>query len=199
MLDLASIKEIVATLSWLLTLGASEIKHVKFQTEELIHHLSASLVSLWDVTLQVTRLTEQDFSRQNFESISDYFFRFYLDPANISKARTHCGEVARDIDRILFKLTTILRTDIGKWDEAKKNFDKIVYDDGKILSSFQRSIDTLKAELEAVRDKLNAGDIDAAKHLYFGLKGKLTADITKMNASVKVMQQALEHVRRVVS
>ena len=139
MLDLASIKEIAAALTWLLTLGASEIKHVKIQTEELIQHLSASLVNLWDVTLQVTRLTEQDFNRQNFEDVWNYFFRYYLDPENISKARTHCGEVARDIDRITFKLTTILRADIGKWSEAKEKFKQIVDEDGIILFSFQHS------------------------------------------------------------
>ena len=54
-------------------------------------------------------------------------------------------------------------------------------------------------ELEAIRDKLNAGDTDGAKYLYFSLKNNLTADITQMNDSVKLMQQALEHVRRVVS
>jgi soluble cytochrome b562 len=198
MLDLSSIKEIVSQLSWLLTLGASETKHVKTQLEELVHHLSASLVSLWDATCEITRLTEADFTKDRFEVVHDYFFSFYLAPGQISKARTHCAEVKRDIQRIKFKLARILHTDVGKWADAEERFRRIVDEDGIILSSYQHCMDELKRHLDTIHDSLKQGNLDAAKRDYFSLKNSLRDDIAEMDQGVKTMEATLEHIRGII-
>jgi len=52
--QLASLKAILSNLEWVLSLGASDVKHVKEDTDKLIHDLGASLVSLWDLTTTLT-------------------------------------------------------------------------------------------------------------------------------------------------
>jgi hypothetical protein len=100
MLELGSVKTAIEGLMWLCTLGKSEVKSVKKEAAELIQDLSKSLTSLWDVTTQMTNIPANKFDKELFETRWDYFFRYYLGPENISKARTHCGNVTRDMDRI---------------------------------------------------------------------------------------------------
>ena len=61
MLNLATVKPIVDGIVWLASLGASEIKHVQDETQELLTHLARSLKSLWEVTREVAKLSDQSF------------------------------------------------------------------------------------------------------------------------------------------
>ena len=73
MLELESVREIVSTLKWMLTLGASEIKQVKEDIRELIQELSKSLTNLWDLTTKITTLPEGELNKASFETLYDYF------------------------------------------------------------------------------------------------------------------------------
>jgi hypothetical protein len=162
MLDLSSIKASVDAIAWIATLGGSDVRNVRDETDELLQELSRSLKSLWDVTREITRLSPSDFNEKSFEAVYDYFKGFYLDPADISKARTHCGNVERTVGRIKFKLASILHTDMGKWEETSQHLGTIIGQDGNILDSYDRSIAVLNAVLQDIYERLVQGDREGA-------------------------------------
>ena len=198
MLELESVREIVSTLKWMLTLGASEIKQVKEDIRELIQELSKSLTNLWDLTTKITTLPEGELNKASFETLYDYFVTFYVGPENISTARTHCGNVERGVNKIRFKLAKFFHTDIGKWNEAGDKLRKIVGADFAILRQYDSCIDTLDARLRSIRDQLEAGSVDTARQSYASLKRDLETDIRELNDGRKTMDAALGHVARIV-
>lgn len=83
MLTLSDISGILRLLEKFLTFGRSEITDVQSETEELIDDLSRSLLSLYDMVSEVTRLDNEQFSQASFEKVRSYFDRF------LSSARRH--------------------------------------------------------------------------------------------------------------
>jgi hypothetical protein len=59
-MDLSSAVNIAKALEWFLTLGRSELRQVRGDAEELLGDLRKSLVNLWDVATEVTRLDPSD-------------------------------------------------------------------------------------------------------------------------------------------
>jgi DNA repair exonuclease SbcCD ATPase subunit len=197
MIDLTIVKTITGALDWLLTLGARDVKHVKEQIKELISHLSASAVSLWDATKEISRLQENQFNKQSFIDVYDYFTGFYFAPEHISAARTHCTVVARDLERIKFKLAKILRTDLGKWKEADTQFQAIIDADEEILKTYQTSIEELKTHLDQIKADFDARRPAAAKKSYFGLKEKVRSDLNAMKKTLSKIEAAYNHIERI--
>src|SRR5215472_14127882 len=85
-MDLISISAIGKALEWFLTLGRNELRQVRGDAQELLSDLRKSLVNLWDVATEVTRLDSSDLTMQTFQPVYEYFTRFYLNPDNISAA-----------------------------------------------------------------------------------------------------------------
>jgi hypothetical protein len=182
MIDLTVAREIAKVLKWLLGLKPEQISSIKIETRELINDLSKSLQSLWDVTREIARLTQQEFNAETYSKVHDYFFSFYLAPEHIANARTHCTTVERTVDRILFKLEHFLHTDIGRWAEVRYQINQIVGTDSDILGGYDRSIQSLKVELDAIKDKLDRGENADAWASYSNLKDQLSSDIGSLGS-----------------
>ncbi len=197
MLELGSVQEILKTLKWVLTLGQSDVKDVKDEIDELIRELSASLTNLWDITTKVSEIRDADFTQERFEVIRDYFLRFYFGQQNVSSARTHCGNVERDVERIKFKLFKFLHTDIGRWKEVDDKLAGIVDVDVDILRHYDNCIDSLDQRLTGIKEKLDKGQLDTAKASYKELKRDLESDIRELNLGVQTMRQGLDHIRTI--
>jgi hypothetical protein len=197
MLDLAAIKKIGDVLEWIATLGEKEIRGVKEHIRELIGHLSASVVSLWDAAKEITRLKKSEFTKDSFNAIYDYFVGFYIQPGEISAARTHCSVVARDLERIKVKFAKALHTDLGRWEEAEGRFREIIGGDSMLLETYDASIAKLKLHLDVIRQRLDAGQISEAEVEYFKLKDKLLSDVLQMRAGISKMNEAYAHLERI--
>ena len=197
MIDLTIIKTIAGALDWLLTLGSKDVNRVKEQVKELISHLSASAVSLWDAAKEISRLKEDQFDKQSFMDVYDYFTGFYLAPEHISAARTHCHVVERDLDRIAFKFAKVLRTDLGKWREARTQFQAIIDADEVILLTYERSIEQLKNHLDQIKADFDARRSAVARKNYFALKEKLRSDVNEMKKTVTKIEAAYNHIERI--
>lgn len=196
MLDLTSIKNIIDTLNWILTLGKSDLVQVQNETDELIRELSASLIHLWDVTTEITKSSASAITEVEFENTYQYFYRFYLGDPNISIARTHCSNISRDVDRIKFKLANILHTDIGKWSEIDLQLSSIIHNDIDILMDYDNCIKTLHDRMLAIRGNFKTGDTASAQKLYSTLKKELENDIEQLRLGVATMEKAINHVRK---
>jgi hypothetical protein len=212
MLELKSVEGIVNALAWISSLGLSEVKGVKTDVEELISELSKSLVNLWEVVKTVTAIDDGEFTKEKFEGIYDYFINFYVGDWNISKARTHCGNVERTADRIKFKFVKVLHTDIGKWNEADEKLQLIVDRDGQILHEYDASISKIDSSLREIKDLLEEENSSVSQRKYFGLKKnpsvsqrkyfglkkEMEDDIRQLKNGINAMEQAYNHINQIL-
>ena len=198
MLELKSVKEIVSALTWLSTLGLSDIKDVKAEVKDLIAELSKSLTSLWDVATQIASIEKNDFGTISFNKVYDYFMKFYVGDWNISPARTHCGNVERAVGRIKFKISKRLHADLGKWSEVDAQVREIVERDGDILYEYDESIRKLDAKMREIKDLLNQNKRSRPKVLYFELKDSLEDDIRVLREGINRMENAINVVNKLV-
>ncbi len=193
-MDLISITGIAKALEWFLTLGRSELRQVRGDAEELLSDLRKSLVNLWDVATEVTRPDPSDLTMQTFQPVYDYFIRFYLNPDNISAARTHCGYVERDIDRLTFKLGTLLHSDLGRWSDAKMHLSDVIVNDIVLITSYDRSIAEIHQHLQAIDTAFRAGDMATARATYAAMRESLRPDILQLEKFVAAMEKANQHL-----
>jgi hypothetical protein len=180
-----------------MSFGASDLKSVRDETDQLIRDLSASLVNLWDVVSTLSGMKPDELQPESFEKLYQYFYRFYLGPENLSAARTHCGNVERAVGKIKFKLSQFLHTDLGKWAEADSKLSAIVTADPVILGEYDQVIESIHQQLKEVRKAFASGDHQKARGLYAELLTGLEPDIEGMRKGVARMKESLEHVRKI--
>jgi hypothetical protein len=197
MFGLSDIAGILNLLERFLTFGRSDITGVQEETEELIRDISRSLVSLYDVVTEVTRLKVEEFNEEAFTEIYNYFYRFYLNPEDIDKARTHCSILKRNVGRITYKFALVSHTNIGKWNDVSMNIMSSQDLDEEILRDYNRSIDTLKEQLDEIQSKLVEGDFTAGSDVYRRLKDDLHSDIEQLRTGVSKMKEVAAHVREI--
>jgi hypothetical protein len=182
------------TFLWILTLGKSELRAVRTDVEELINDLRKSLVSLYDLAKVITDIDAANLDARTFAPVYDYVDRFYLNPQDLSAARTHCGYVSRDVDRIMFKLGKLLHSDVGKWKEAQQQLVAVIGADGAILDSLDSTVTDIRAKLDAVNTHLMAGNVPAARNFYSQLSATLKPDVVALGKYVDAMDRANRHL-----
>lgn len=198
-MDLISASGIWKAFEWFLTLGRTELRQVRTEAEELLGDLRKSLVNLWDVATEVTRPDPNDLTMQNFKPVYDYFVRFYINPDNISAARTHCGYVERDIDRLTFKLGILLHSDLGRWSDAKLHLNEVIVNDIVLITSYDRSIAEIHQYMQAIDTAFQAGDAATARTRYAAMRNSLKPDILQLEKFVAAMEKANQHLWNVTA
>ena len=189
-MDLISSAGIAKAFEWFATLGRAELRQVRHDAEELLGDMRKSLVSLWDVATEVTRLEPEELTTQTFKTVFEYFVRFYLNPTNISAGRTHCGNVERDVERITFKLSALLHSDLGRWSDAKSHLNDVIVNDIVITTSYDRSIAEIHQHLQAINQAFQVGDDATARTRYSAMCTSLKPDILQLEQYVAVMEKA---------
>ena len=182
------------TFLWLLTLGKSELRAVRTDVEELINDLRKSLVSLYDLAKVITDADPSGLTARTFAPVYDYVNRFYLNPQDLSAARTHCGYVSRDVDRIMFKLGKVLHSDVGKWSEAHQQLNAVIGADGAILDNLDSAVTDIRSKLDTVNALFVAGDVPKARAVYSQLCNTLKPDVVALGKHVDAMDQANRHL-----
>lgn len=193
-----SLKPYVDAFAWLITLGASEVKGAKKDIEQLINLVSESLLSFHDLAKQISDTEPQTLTTKSFRDIHDYFRTFYFGQKNISKARTHCGDVERQIDKIAFRFARLLHTDLGKWKKAKKHFKQIIYHDGEIIHAFEDATGRLEAEFKAIARLLKARKTKEAQRRFASLRATVDSEADEINKGISAMRKAYDHIQRTV-
>jgi len=193
-MDLSFAEGAAKTFAWLLTLGKSELKAVRTDVEELINDLRKSLVSLYDLAKVITDLPPNKLNARTFAPVYDYVNRFYLNPENLSAARTHCGYVERDVNRIMFKLGSLLHSDLGKWKDVYQHVGDIVGADGAIIDTLERTIADIRRKLDGVNRLINIGDLPAARKEYSALSTSLKPDVVKLGEHIDTMDKTNRHI-----
>lgn len=205
MLDLGMITTIIGAITWLHSFGKEDIKGVKQETEELLSDLAKSLVNLFDITQSINELSQRLPSLSDaeftaaFRDVQGYAERFYFNDEAISSARTHCGDVERDIERIKFKIVNFLRVDLGRWKEADQSFDQIVHDDNRLLQEYEDNVNRLKQGLVAVASFIEKAAVAEARRRYEALGSSLQKDLDELRKGVDEMKSTYAFVRGIVA
>jgi hypothetical protein len=138
-------------------------------------------------------------TQATLQPVYDYFTRFYLNPESISAARTHCGYVERDIDRLTFKLGTLLHSDLGRWSDAKMHLSDVIVNDIVLTTSYDRSIAEIHQHLQDIDAAFRSGDVATARITYAEMCKSLRPDILQLEKFVTAMEKANQHLWRVTA
>jgi hypothetical protein len=195
--DPLSLKAYVDAFAWLITLGASEVKGAKKDIEQLIDLIAVSLLSFHDLAKEISRTEASTLTSKSFRDIHDYFRTFYFGQLNVSKARTHCGDVERQIDKITFRFARLLHTELGKWKAAKKHFSQITHGDGAIIQAFEGATLRLDFEFKVIAQLLNDRKTKEARARYAALRATVDTEADEINKAVTAMRKAYSHVQRI--
>ncbi len=198
MIDLAAVKELGETFLWFLTLGKSDVKEIRDELQDLLSHCSQTLKSFGELTEALYQMKPQEFTEASFLPVYFHCINNYTSPDAARRARSHCTDIRRDIERINFKLTKILRTEIGSWRSLDEAFKKVSDADQDFLDHFERDMSLVDNELTQIVSLLR-GDPQEAWHRYEQLRSTLLADRAELRNEFKNMQQAEDHIRRVLT
>jgi predicted AAA+ superfamily ATPase len=195
---LQSLKVYADAFAWLITLGTSEVKGVKEDIEKLIALSSASLLSFHELAREISETDSTKLTSKSFRNIHDYFREFYFGKKNISEARTHCGNVERQLNKITFRLPRLLHTNLGKWKDAKRHFKEITLDDGKIVRAFVHATTELDREFKAIANLLNTRKTKEARGRYAVLRSIVDMEADEINRTISAMNDAYSHIQKTV-
>jgi hypothetical protein len=140
----------------------------------------------------------QDFTEESFLPIYFHCINNYTSPDAARRARSHCTDIQRDVARINFKLTKILRTEIGSWKSLDKAFKKVADADEDFLDQFEKDMSQVDKELTEIVNLLRENPQEAWRK-YEQLRATLLTDLAGMRKDFNNMRQAEDHIRRVLT
>ena len=196
LLDLNPIKPILEGIEWLCTFSARDVQEVKDEWQELLGHLSKGIVSLWKITREVARLSDQDF-QAGFPKLYEYFKDAYYDPQAFAAVRIHCGNLDKSLKDLRFKLSVVLRTDLGKWKDARESLRIGLLEDRNYEQEYRRNFELLNTRLNEINSVLNENKPGEALEKYKALRKQLSGDLDYLNAHVQKIREADSQFRSI--
>ena len=199
MFDVAALKAFLEPLSWFLTLGKSDTQQMRVEIEDLLRDTGKSIRTLLEVEEVLTGLDKRKFSQKTFDHIYLHCTYTYTGADAPERARTHCGDILRDLRRISFKAAKVLRTEWGEWWEIDKSFVALADADRRFLNDFGVALHKLDSELNTVRGLLKKGKKEAAWNRFGAVRMELRKDVAGLQDVVKALRKADDHVRAVLT
>lgn len=197
-IDLSGAKELAKGLQWLSSLGESDTKKVRDELQDLLLHCSQTLKSFVQLAEVLYEIKKEAF---NTESFLDVFFHCsanYTSPEGARKARSHCTDIQRDIQRIKFKLAKVLRSELGQWSSVDEDFSKLVDADEDFLDSFETDMERVQRELEQILELIES-DTESAWERYESLRTSLIKSVSGLRKELRTMERAENHIRRMLT
>lgn len=198
MIDIVAGQKIGGALGWLLTLGASDTKAVRQEMEDLLVHCTSTLKSLVELCDALNSLTDENFDVESFRQVYYHCQFNYTMPEAAVKARTHCTDIERDIERITFKITKLMRTELGRWADVDKGFGELRDADLSFLDRFEEDMKRVNDGLKQVNELISK-DKDVAWIQFENLRDPLLEGMKRLSQEIDTMQRAQDHVRRLLT
>jgi hypothetical protein len=197
MLDIGQIKFLAASFDWFLNIGASDAKKVRDELQDLLNHCAQTIKSAVELGETLYQVKSEDFSEDTFRPIFFHCVKNYTSPEAARQARSHCTDIERDVARIKFRLTRLLRADNLQWNSLDQAFARFSDADGDFLVQFERDMQLVQSELQEILT-LTRTDPQQAWQKYEQLRETLTADLAKLTGELKKMRDAEDHIRRIL-
>lgn len=151
-----------------------------------------------ELTEALYKIKPEKFTQETYLPVYFFCINNYTNPEAARIARSHCTDITRDVDRINFKLTKILRAEVGSWKSLDQAFDNFIHVDEDFLYQFEKDMAEVdKVLTEIVR--LLQYDPEAAWRKYEDLRSALLADLAELREAFKNMRKAENHIRRLLT
>ena len=200
MIDPAAFKAFLEPLGWFLTLGKTETDHIKQEIQDLLRDSSQSLNSLVELTETLREVPAADFDMTSFSKIVNACLVFFTSPEAAQKARTHCTDIERDIERITFKMAGVLRAEGGDWKGLNQAFKGLLIKaDWTFLDQYAKELERIGKELKAIEGVLKGGDRNAAWTRYNALRTSVMTTKWDLSDEIARMQEAERHIRKLLT
>ncbi|MFZ5508906.1 MAG: hypothetical protein ACOZCP_02510 [Pseudomonadota bacterium] len=199
MVDLGWFKEFLNPFGWFLSLGKADAQHVKDEIQDLLQHSSQSLRSLIELSETLEEIPLDQFTEERFWPIANHCYWFFTSPDAAHRARTHCTDIQRDVARIEFKMTKLLRTEDRNWKGIDDAFRTLMDADHSFLKQYEAELARIGAELDAIGRLLGEGGRQQAWDKYNDLRASLTSSRQAFSKEIARMQAAQTHVHRLLT
>ena len=212
--QIANFKKALEALSWFTTLGANDTKHVRDEILDLLHHSSKSLKTLNDLAETLEPVIRKNFNKEFFRSIYFHCLNNFTNPEAAKQARTHCTDIARDINRISFKISKFFRTERDfsfttknvqdSPPEPFKNIDEafqmLMDGDKEFLIEFEKELNRIGNELQETFNLLfKTEQVDEAWEKYDKLSKSILDERQNLKKEIEKMEKAENHIRRILT
>ena len=171
---------------------------------DLLHHTSICLKSFVELRGILDEIPKASFDQASFAN-NIYFpaTANLTSPFAADKARTHCTDIARDVNRLKFKFSKVMRTenlDLKGIDDA---FKDLLDADGDFLMDFEKLLIDVDKELRTIYELLGS-TIDPSKkeeawRRYEGLRTSLHSQHEELRAPLDRMRAAEFHLRKLLT
>ncbi len=200
MSDLIShLKVLLSPLKWFLSIGKEDVDHVKVEIADLLQHSSQSLKSLLELSTVLEEIPRKKFSQETFGPIGNHYLLFFTSPQAAQQARTHCTDIQRDVARIKFKMSKILRTENRDWKGIDKAFQGLMDADHYYLHHYEHELMRIGSILSDISELLKNKKTDAAWKQYLELRKSLTRSCTSLANEIAKMQRAQTHIHALLT
>ena len=193
------LKVLLNPLDWFLSIGKSDVEHVKSEIADLLQHSSQSLRSLLELVNVLQDIPRGKFSQQTFGPIANHCLWFFTSPEAAQQARTHCTDIRRDVARIKFKTAKFLRTENQDWKGIDWAFNRLMDADHYYLHHYELELTRIGSALSDIGKLLKKGNTDEAWQRYIKLRKSLTDSCASLSSEIAKMQKAQTHVHTLLT
>lgn len=199
-----ALQNFLKPLGWFLSLGKEDTKQIRDALEDLMLHTSASLKSFVELREVLEEIPESSFDQSTFAKKIYFPCTASLTGSEAAlKARTHCTDIARDVDRINFRISKFLRTENMDWKGINESFRELMDADLTFLNDFEALMKMVDQELGAIyellEEKTGARKHEEAWNRYQALRSHLHEQDQKLRETLQNLRSAQTHVRKLLT
>lgn len=198
MLAIDQFKYFIGAFSWFTSLGKADADHIKEEIEDLLSHSSQSLRTLLELSDTLRDIPAAQFTKE-FWPIANHCLLVFTGPEAANKARTHCTDIERDLNRINFKMAKVLRTESGDWKGIDRAFAMLVNADFTFLDNFEAELRRIGTDLDEVGKLVKNGDTTAAMQKYNELRDSLLCSRRDLSNEIAAMRRAQVHIHALLT
>jgi len=198
MFTLQPFQEFLNPFGWFMKLGKADTDQIKGEIGDLLQHCSQSLKSLIELGDTLEEIKADEFTEQRYWRVANHCFWFFTTPDAAQKARTHCTDIERDVGRINFKMSKILRTEAGNWKGIDDAFRTLMDADRGFLDQYERELIAVGKELQDIGGLLKS-DPQASWQRYEMLRSTMAKSRQSLSNEIMNMQKAQVHIHKLLT
>jgi hypothetical protein len=195
MLNLAQFKDLINPLSWISNLGKEDTKNYKEELQDLLMHSTQSLRTVLEITKVLDLLDLNKLDESKFKELYYNLRGIYTGNHLSDQIRTHCTNIERDVRRLNFKASILLRSEIEDYKDVRKTFFRLIDADGIFITQIDKIVDNVSAYLESSYQLIEKGDLSKAKENLSEIKNILRQELVGIEDVLKELKKAENSIR----
>ncbi len=194
-MDFNAFLNLINPLSWISNLGKDDTQKLKEELEDLLNHSTQSLRTILEISKLLDMIDLIKMDKRNFVEMYYNIKDLYIGDQVSDKIRSHCTDIERDIQRINYKASIRLRSEIKDYKDVKIAFNVLIGADGMYICQIKHFIDELNGELDKAFKCVNDNSIDKAKEIILNFRNRMDIAIKSIESIINEMKKAENNIR----